>query len=174
MKSFIEKQEKCVWLLPMHENKMIDVPSAELCPIHIVTQHAVYSEGSSLVKHRPHHDLSLLPHQLKQDLSVSKIHATEDVPNIQCSRAMECFLHALEAIRRSHPKASVCTIKFDSDSTFRSLTLTIALDLNTIIAQAALALTLLQVQFRARLSSSFWSLIAELMADMTHSSANEN
>ena len=145
--NFINKELANGWLLPIPTSKIITIPNAEVCPIHLVTQDTINDKGETVTKFRPCHDLTFSPSDFEENMSVNNRHVPEQLPSIQYGRTFERVTHFIAAMRCLHPDTAILLITFDIDSAFRRLMLAFDPMIKTIFTLGSIACMSLRMLF---------------------------
>ena len=172
--NFINKEIANGWLLPIPTREIFNIPNAEVCPMHLVTQDTINDKGETVTKFRPCHDLTFSSRNFKENMSVNNRHMTEQLPSIQYGRTFERVIHFIAAMRHIHPNTPILLMKFHIDSAFRRLMLAFNSMVKTIFTLGSIAYMSLRMPFGATSSSNFWSVISEPMTDVMNQSMNFN
>jgi len=160
-------------LIPIPKDKVISIPEAEACPIHIVKQATIDEEGNEIIKYRPCHDLSFSLHGLSNQ-SINKRHKKNEMHSMQCAFTFQCIIHYIVALCLKHPNTLILLSKYDVDGAFKRIMLCFQLVLKTIITLGTLAHAFMRSTFGGASFCANFSLLAEPIVDTMNESLHSN
>ena len=160
-----EKEVENGWMLPIPSRCLSKLKGAAVIPVGVHTQYTINECGERKVKRRTTHDASFAPPSNK---SVNE--------RMQRDLLTECFygycllriLHAIHAMRISHPLICILLIKIDLDAAYRRLHVTAKMALLTITIIKKIAYILLRLPFGVANGPNDYSLISEPLFDLTN------
>ena len=143
------------YMIPIHTSNIREIPHAELCHIVIAIQMTIGSDGQPKIKYRPFHDLSYY-RKYKENYAVNKRHNKEVMPSIQHRFSLSRFLRALSAMRADNPGRRIMIMKFNADSTFKQIGVSLHSALNKIIVCDKTAFMSTRMTFGGIYSPNSW------------------
>jgi len=161
------------FVLPIPINKVNELPSTEVCPIHMVIQNTIDEKGQINMKYCPCHNLSYSAKHLT-NLSINERYLEEEMHTIQYAFALWQILHFTTALWILHPSTLILFQKFDTDGAFKRLLFNISSAFKTIFTFGNLAFVFLRSIFGGKSSCVNFSLITEPIADVMHEAMNTN